>query len=136
MRISARPRAEQHHTFEAIAVKLIEGSPEASEDRIRKQGFGHGAHDQRFDANTGQCWQISSTIREIRPYIPRVDGRQVLAGARTTDIEQVALSFLDDPPGVISIRTGERFVQRYVRGTLADQGLQPNSRSLATRIGP
>jgi hypothetical protein len=48
----------------------------------------------------------------------------------------VALSFLDDPPGVISIRTGERFVQRYVRGTLADQGLQPNSRSLATRIGP
>lgn len=72
--------------------------------------------------NAGQCWQISSTIREIRPYLPRVDDRQVLAGARTTDIEQVALSFLDDPPGVISIRTGERLVQRYVRGILADRG--------------
>jgi hypothetical protein len=48
--------------------------------------------------------------------------QQAFAGARATDIEEMALPLRDEPPGVVAISAGERATQGHVLCIAADEG--------------
>jgi hypothetical protein len=78
----------------------------------------------------------STNSIEIRTDPSGVGDQQALAGARAADVQQAALPFLYEPPGVIAIGADERVDQGICLESQPTRATAPNSRPLAACIAP